>query len=409
MGISEVVLKGKTGSPVTGVNEFFNREKELRILLEKIIRGESIYIAAPRRIGKTSLMHKVKQCLEDQGHICLFHDLEGGAAPSDLVAVLYEDMTGKANLKEIKPIAKNFIKNLWTSLGSRDSTERSLLKGFLDSTLWRQNGDHFFETMVGSCPEGKRLIIFLDELALMIQKMQECQTEECRHVQPHGDVETFLAWLRSIQQRFSAKVSFVVASSIGLPPLLHRLGLSQHMNAFVSFNLDAWTPEVARECIFALGRGASLEFSEEVVQRMMDLIGWCSPYYVQVFVDAVRDHHLGQACTCEEVEIIYKKHVVRGTLGIFQLSHMEERLRKSFAKKEYDLAMNILSSAAQSCDGVQESSLDEISANSKAGADSLRAVLDVLEHDGYLERNGNEWRFLSKLLRDWWLGHYRVD
>ena len=409
MGISEVVVKGKTGSPVTGVNEFFNREKELRILLEKIIRGESIYIAAPRRIGKTSLMHKVKQDLEDQGHICLFHDLEGFGAPSEWVAALYVDMAGKANLKEIKPIATAVLKNFLTSFGKKDSPDQSILKGFLNPTHWRQNGDHFFETMVGSCPEGKRLIIFLDELALMIQKMQECQTEDCRHVQPHGDVETFLAWLRSIQQRFSAKVSFVVASSIGLPPLLHRLGLSQHMNAFVSFKLDAWTPEVARECIFALGRGASLEFSEEVVQRMMDLIGWCSPYYVQVFVDAVHDHHLGQACTCEEVEAIYEKHVVRGNAGNFQLSHMEERLRKSFSEKEYDLAMNILWSVAQLGDGVQQSCLDRISADSKTGADSLRSVLDVLEHDGYLERSGNEWRFLSKLLRDWWSVRYRVD
>lgn len=111
----------------------------------------------------------------------------------------------------------------------------------------------------------------------------------------------------------------------------------------------------------------------------------------------------------KRLRAIYEKHVVRGNAGNFQLSHMEERLRKSFSEKEYDLAMNILWSVAQLGDGVQQSCLDRISADSKTGADSLRSVLDVLEHDGYLERSGNEWRFLSKLLRDWWSVRYRVD
>lgn len=46
MGINGVVLKGKTGSPVTGANEFFNREKELKTLMEKIARGKHLYCSS---------------------------------------------------------------------------------------------------------------------------------------------------------------------------------------------------------------------------------------------------------------------------------------------------------------------------------------------------------------------------
>ena len=31
-----------------------------------------------------------------------------------------------------------------------------------------------------------------------------------------------------------------------------------------------------------------------------------------------------------------------------------------------------------------------------------RQTLEVLEHDGYLERKADRYRFVSKLLRDWW-------
>ena len=29
-------------------------------------------------------------------------------------------------------------------------------------------------------------------------------------------------------------------------------------------------------------------------------------------------------------------------------------------------------------------------------------ILRVLEHDGYLERDGDGYRFVSRLVRDWW-------
>jgi hypothetical protein len=32
----------------------------------------------------------------------------------------------------------------------------------------------------------------------------------------------------------------------------------------------------------------------------------------------------------------------------------------------------------------------------------LREVLDILEHDAYLEREPDGWRFRSRLVRDWW-------
>ena len=74
-------LRGKVGAPVTGQDEFFDREKELSQLIEKIERGDSVYISAPRRIGKTSLMHKAEEELTKTGHTCLFFDLEGYLTP----------------------------------------------------------------------------------------------------------------------------------------------------------------------------------------------------------------------------------------------------------------------------------------------------------------------------------------
>ena len=48
-----------------------------------------------------------------------------------------------------------------------------------------------------------------------------------------------------------------------------------------------------------------------------------------------------------------------------------------------------------------------VSVDDDAGAVSalIGDVLRVLEHDGYLERVGPDYRFVSGLLEDWWRTH----
>ena len=38
---------------------------------------------------------------------------------------------------------------------------------------------------------------------------------------------------------------------------------------------------------------------------------------------------------------------------------------------------------------------------------SINDVLRVLEHDGYLESHGDDYRFVSGLLEDWWRARHR--
>lgn len=72
---------------------------------------------------------------------------------------------------------------------------------------------------------------------------------------------------------------------------------------------------------------------------------------------------------------------------------------------DYGIAMEVLAEAAtqgaftpQARQALEQSYgvlYDKIQART-------RAVLDVLEHDGYLQRNEDAHRFGSRLLREWW-------
>jgi len=116
------VLRGTVGAPVTEPDKFFDRQKEFARLIEKIKRGESVYISAPRRIGKTSLMRKVEENLRKEGYTCLFFDLEGYETPSDWISDWFvKAVSGKeAKLKgKVSMVLKNLCKSMGTSGGVR--------------------------------------------------------------------------------------------------------------------------------------------------------------------------------------------------------------------------------------------------------------------------------------------------
>lgn len=396
MDDKNVKLKPKVGTPAVGDDEFFGREAELRLLIEKVTWGNSVYISAPRRIGKTSLMQRAEKVLEGSGHSCFFYTLEG-SSPADWIYKLAFDMYERANVKD-SVVA--LIKNV---LSSEKLSWQEALKSITNSEQWDRQGKNFFKALHDSCPEGKRIVILLDELAIMVQNMQDNRPEN----------EHFLEWLRSIHQEYHKKISFVIASSIGLHPLLKRLKLSTHVNYLENFQLDAWRPETAKECILALSRGTEgkIEISPETAERMTEMIGWCSPYYVQAFFSAVHDFltiNKRVSCSIDDLQEIYYKHLIR-SIGP-TLCHMEERLGKSLSKQENSLAREVLNMMSLNDGDTAKAELRKIKDGkefrNKINEESFRNVIDVLEHDGYIEESDAGYHFLSKLLRDWWRKRY---
>lgn len=57
----------QAGKPVYG-NNLIGRDKEIRLIKELILSGQSIVVIAPRRMGKTSLMIELIRQLKDEGY-----------------------------------------------------------------------------------------------------------------------------------------------------------------------------------------------------------------------------------------------------------------------------------------------------------------------------------------------------
>ena len=139
------------------------------------------------------------------------------------------------------------------------------------------------------------------------------------------------------------------------------------------------------------------------------------PHHVQQFFDKLHEH-LRRArrreATLEDVERVYSQDML-GVRGQVHLEHYQSRLRTVLGDDGYEVALELLTEAAVSDGELADASIQRYEAYRSVlddeSAAPIKDVLHVLEHDGYLARRDNGYRFVSGLVEDWWRArHGRV-
>ena len=130
------------------------------------------------------------------------------------------------------------------------------------------------------------------------------------------------------------------------------------------------------------------------------------PHHVQQFFDNLHED-LRRAdrrkASLEDVDRVYITEML-GVRGQMDLEHYESRLRMVLGDKGYLATLDILTEAAVNYGLLHSDAIDQYYEYFQADAVpvSTKDILSVLEHDGYLARQGDNYRFVSGLLEAWW-------
>ena len=135
---------------------------------------------------------------------------------------------------------------------------------------------------------------------------------------------------------------------------------------------------------------------------------WQVPHHVQQFFDALQEslRRAGRRqATLGDVKQVYTAEML-GARGQIALDHYEGRLKMVLGTELYRLALDLLTEAATNNGRLRSAAIDQYATHFPGSAESepdpVTNVLYVLEHDGYLVRQGDDYRFVSGLLEDWW-------
>jgi hypothetical protein len=399
-------LKSMCGSYVTGP-DFWGREDDIARLRQLIDGGANIVLVAQRRMGKTSLMKELQRQLssqEDRPWLCLFIDLQGAQSPEEAITELAVELRRHQGWgKKIGHLIGNFLRAIRPE-EIDIKLFRIKFREAVTSGDWREKGNELFDALAKS---EKPVLLILDEIPILINRILMGRTRTITSEGP-SRVSEFLSWLRGNSIRHQGKIRIILLGSIGLAPMLRRANLSAAINNFVPFELPPWDHITAARCLRALAQESGIRFTNDAEIAMVEKLGICIPYHVQLFFKHVHDNcctaRKNMLCGPDNVEAIYRK----GMLGTScnELSHYEERLKGAFDERDYSLIVDLLTEAATS-PPLRPDTIAGIAEDSAAEKAAIEVILQTLMHDGYLrETPEGEYVFVSHLLRDWWVSRH---
>lgn len=393
-------MESSTGRWVSGVN-FFDRGAELRLLESQVCGGNHVLLTGQRRMGKTSIARELGRRLESQGWVSLFTDVEGATCPEDVIVALAEAA------HPIRTISSRFADSM-KRLISENVEEISAAEFGVRiraglSGRWRRYGSE----LIGNCADHDRpVLLVVDELPIFLMRMLRDDDGARR-------VDEFLSWLRGAFQGLGGKSPvLMVSGSIGLAPLLQRLGIPDRINYLYHFRLGPWSRQASVECFERLAASHELPIDEGVADAVYEALGIGIPHHVQSCFAHLRDYAVmtnRNRVTVSDVHEVYRTELL-GPSGQNDLAHYETRLRNTLDEQVHRIAQEILAEAATQgvFTGRARHHLERwYRPVDKNAGRHIEEALDVLVHDGYLEAGDEGHRIPFRLLRDWWSARYR--
>ena len=382
-------------------DRFFDRKPEIAELEGRVRHGTHTLLTAQRRMGKTSLVRELLRRLnktdEARG---IFVDLEDARDPADAIVAI------GLQSKSMQSVWHRFRETAAKSLEQVEDVQvselRIGLRATINSSNWKHKGDVLLEALAD---HDKRVVLAIDELPLLVNRILNGQDYRMTS-ERIAAADEFLSWLRRNGHAHRDRICLIVSGSVGIAPILKRAGLSATMNIFSAYGLKPWSQSTASECLAELAETYDIDLPPDVRIAMCCRLRSCIPHHVQQFFDALQRHLALEGksnATVEDAVAAYREDML-GPWGRIDMDHYEERLKLVLGIDGYRVALELLARTAAkgSLDKQAIQSYERtLRAMGDGGVDQIPHVLDVLEHDGYLGRGPNGYRFESGLLEDW--------
>lgn len=389
-------------------DDFFDREWEFEQLVKSIQAREHVLISAPRRVGKSSLMKKVLAWSRNEGYIAVDADVQDCKNESDFLEILVEAFQESG----IKPgLLKEVYKKInalrdWLNGIKINIKEIGFEFGKSVPPEWKQATKVFDELFEKLTKNDQVVLVGLDELPIFLSRIMKTDST--------GGalrVDIILHWLRSIRQKHQ-RITWLICGSVGLDTFAEQHNLVGAINDLRLQRLGAFSDKNARTFLTLMGASPNnpLKLTEEVIDYMIEKVGWPLPYFLQLVFQVVDeiapDNRSANYPSIEDVDNACDS--LYGASYSKYFAHWVTRLRDQLPIPDADVAEVILNKVSSHKDGLSRSKLFQILVNRQPNADieklekQLAFLLDMLERDGYFLRSNSIYTFRSFLLREFW-------
>lgn len=377
------------GQAVRG-SDFYLRPRIIDDLVLHLEKGDHILLAAPRRIGKTSIM---------------FY-LMDNPKPNYLIKYLITQSVNNEN-EFYKRIYKKVIEILKGSTGLWTQTIKLIkskriksitIEGVTIDDVEVSYYDELLLLLKSLDLKSQKLIIMIDEFSETLENIikDEGEDKAIHFLESNRD-------FRNIPE-LHKKVQFIYTGSIGLENIVSRLNKINSINDLYPYEVRPFTVTETKDLIDKLIDGSDLVISETQKENIINEIEWSIPYFIQIIVDEIDKIEWTANNNNQRVvnhEII--KQAIQNSLeNRTYFEHWLSRLRIAFKGNEYKFVLELLNTISED-HSIHKNDIINLSVKHQI-PDDYKDVLNSLIHDGYINKLKDKslYRFNSPLLKMWW-------
>ncbi len=369
-------------------NDFWDRKEEIEDIWRAIDNGSHILLVAPRRVGKTSIMHQLRDEPKDN-YYPVYIDTESADSQNEFWQKLFYALNNDDGIKTIKAKFKNVIDhiaNIKIVKISSDGVE------FGDGSSL--NYKEAFKRFIKDLDHDKKLIIMLDEFAQTVENIISYEDKK--------NASSLLKAHRELRQdvELSQKVTFIYAGSIGLESVVAKLDGMKYINDLNQIKVRPLSTHAAEEFVLALCKVQKLELSPTQIEYMLTKIEWLIPFYIQLIFQEVYKLFLKS----QKIDNFVIDKAISNALE--NRNHFESwfsKLKSAFEKEDYLFSKEVLSLISEN-KIIDILEIKNIADKHTVSEDSSREIIRSLIYDGYINNNDSDkkYRFNSPILRMWW-------
>lgn len=383
---------------IASKEDFYMRPKEIRRIKMNLEAGANIQIAAPRRVGKSSILYFFLDNPQD-GFIHLYFQVESARSKNEFYRKLYKEIiksdavgTGKKFFEQLKSAGNAFLGRLkgvkiaGSGLDFHDTDEIDYEEELLNLLLGLDLG-------------GDKLVLMVDEFPEVILNIVE---------DGHGEIVEAKKFLQSNRElrnnaKLSHKVQFIYTGSNSLNLTVGNLDSSSLINDLTAIPVNPLTETESKDLIKSVLSTYKYQITDERLEYIISKAEWTIPFYFQLVIhEIINDIEPTDEITVVVIDKAFETALEQRNDHHFE--HYVKRLKRIFSDKEREFIQKFLCQLANQSALTKDEAINL--ANGILTEDQTRRLLESLKYDGYIiNQSDTTYKFNSPILKNWWKKH----
>ncbi|MGE8533283.1 MAG: hypothetical protein ACN6OJ_01715 [Chryseobacterium sp.] len=377
---------------------FYMRSREIKRIKMNLNAGANMQIAAPRRVGKSSILYYFLDN-PDAGFIHIYFQVESARSKNDFYRKIYRDIiksdaigTGKKFVEQIKTVSNAFLSKLkgvkiaGNGIDFHDAEEIDYEEELLNLLMGLELGED-------------KLVLMIDEFPEVILNIVE---------ENKGDVKEAKKFLQSNRElrnnpKLVGKIQFIYTGSNSLNLTVGNLDSSSLINDLTSIPVNPLTQAESKDLISSILNTYNYNITDDKLDYIIGKVEWTIPFYFQLIIhEIISDIDPTDEVTTDVIDRAFIAAIEQRNDHHFE--HYVKRLKRIFNENERQFIQVFL------CQLCRETTVDKDEAINLANGilteEQTKRLLGSLIYDGYIiGQSTTVYKFNSPMLRNWWQNH----